>query len=70
MSPFCFAPAPAQWVFQAMRKLNGVVIQRDVSSTGPTRGGKEGEVAETPFSIQGNHGPVVLRNIWVRDGDW
>gem|GEM_PF-972599 len=53
-----------------MRKLNGVVIQRDVTCTGPTRGGKEGEVAEAPFSIQRNRGPVSLRNIWVRDGDW
>ena len=70
MSPFCFAPARAQWVLRAMRKLNGVVIQRDVTCTGPTRGGKEGEVAEAPFSTHGNHGPVALRNIWVRDGDW
>jgi hypothetical protein len=53
-----------------MRKLNEVVIQRDVTCTGPTRGGKEGEVAEAPFSIQRNRGLVSLRNIWVRDGDW
>ena len=53
-----------------MRKLNGVVIQRDVTCTGPTRGGKEGEVSEAPFPIQRNHGPVSLRNIRVRDGDY
>jgi hypothetical protein len=46
---------------------NGVLIHQNVTCSGPTRGAKFGKEAATgPLSIQGDHGPVALRNIWVR----
>ena len=46
---------------------NGALIHENVTCSGPTRGNAfEGEVASAPITVQGNHGPVALRNIWVR----
>ncbi len=47
-------------------KLNGVLIHEDETCSGPTRGGMGKEAALGPVMIQGNHGPVALRNVWVR----
>lgn len=47
-------------------RLNGVVIHKNVTLTGPTRGHRTDEVARAPLMIQGNHGPVALRNIRYR----
>lgn len=44
--------------------LNGVMIQENVEVTGPTRAAPfEDEVSESPLMIQGDHGPVAVRNI-------
>ncbi|NBC65514.1 MAG: DUF1080 domain-containing protein [Bacteroidetes bacterium] len=44
--------------------LNGVMVQEDVVLTGPTRAAAfEGEQPDGPLMIQGDHGPVALRNI-------
>ncbi len=44
--------------------LNGVMIQENVEVTGPTRAAPfDDEVAEGPLMIQGDHGPVAVRNI-------
>lgn len=48
-------------------KLNGVVVQENVNCSGPTRGGLGKEVAQGPLRIQGDHGPVAFRNIWIRE---
>jgi hypothetical protein len=45
---------------------NGVVIHEDVELTGPTRGGREPEVAQGPIRLQGDHGAIAYRNIRVR----
>ena len=43
---------------------NGVLVQEMVEVTGPTRAAAfEDEVATGPLMIQGDHGPVALRNI-------
>lgn len=48
-------------------RLNGVVIQKDVEMTGPTGGPLEdNEVAKGPVFFQADHGPVSLRNLWVK----
>lgn len=45
-------------------RLNGVLVQKDVSISGPTRSAAfEDEVAKAPLMIQGDHGPVAVRNI-------
>ena len=45
-------------------KLNGVVVQENVDVTGPTRAAAfRDEVSSGPLMIQGDHGPVALRNI-------
>ncbi len=45
-------------------KLNGVVVQENVDVTGPTRAAAfSDEVPTGPLLIQGDHGPVALRNI-------
>ena len=45
-------------------KLNGVVVQENVDVTGPTRAAAfRDEVPNGPLMIQGDHGPVALRNI-------
>lgn len=44
--------------------LNGVMIQENVEVSGPTRAAAfDDEQAEGPLMIQGDHGPVALRNI-------
>jgi hypothetical protein len=46
---------------------NGVVIHRDVPAPGPTRASLTiPEAPSNPLMIQGDHGPVTLRNIYVR----
>lgn len=47
-------------------KLNGIVIHENETCSGPTRGGMGTEAAQGPIMIQGNHGSVALRNVWVR----
>ena len=48
-------------------ELNGRVVQRDVDAPGPTRAALEiAEAAENPLMLQGDHGPVAFRNIYVR----
>jgi hypothetical protein len=44
--------------------LNGVVVQENVEVTGPTRAAPfEDEQPTGPLMIQGDHGPVAVRNI-------
>lgn len=44
--------------------LNGVMVQENVELTGPTRAAAfDDEVTEGPLMIQGDHGPVAVRNI-------
>jgi hypothetical protein len=46
---------------------NGATVQRDVVLPGPTRASLEiPEARSNPLMIQGDHGPVALRNIYVR----
>jgi hypothetical protein len=46
---------------------NGVVVQKNVSSEGPTRAGMDiPEAGENPLMLQGDHGPVAFRNIYIR----
>lgn len=50
--------------------LNGMVIHENVELSGPTKGAlSETEVASAPFRLQGGHGPVAFKNIWVRKLD-
>ncbi len=45
---------------------NGVVVHEDVELTGPTRAGTyEDEKPVGPLMLQGDHGPVAYRNIWM-----
>ncbi len=45
-------------------RLNGVVVQENVDVTGPTRAAPFlDEVSAGPLMIQGDHGPVAVRNI-------
>jgi sugar phosphate isomerase/epimerase len=45
---------------------NGTLIQKDVELSGPTRGSfKPNDLAKGPLVLQGDHGPVAFRNIWV-----
>jgi hypothetical protein len=47
--------------------FNGQVVQKDVDVAGPTRAHREiAEAAENPIMLQGDHGPVAFRNIYVR----
>ena len=47
--------------------LNGVVIHENVACSGPTRAAKfSDEAPKGPLVIQGDHGPIALRNIWIR----
>jgi hypothetical protein len=47
--------------------LNGQLVQKDVDAEGPTRAHLDiPEAAQHPLMIQGDHGPVALRNIHVR----
>jgi hypothetical protein len=46
---------------------NGKVIHEDVEVTGPTRAAAFGEEEATgPLMLQGDHGPVAYRNVWLR----
>jgi hypothetical protein len=46
---------------------NGVTVQRDVALPGPTRASLEiQEGPLNPLMIQGDHGPVAIRNLYVR----
>jgi hypothetical protein len=46
---------------------NGLSVQREVEVDGPTRAAMEiPEAAENPLMIQGDHGPVALRNLYWR----
>jgi hypothetical protein len=46
--------------------LNGVLLHENLEVFGPTRGSmKPDEVAQGPIRIQGDHGPVALRNIKI-----
>jgi sugar phosphate isomerase/epimerase len=45
---------------------NGVVVHEDVELTGPTRAGTYNDEKPTgPLMLQGDHGPVAYRNIWL-----
>ena len=45
---------------------NGVIIHEDVELTGPTRASAyEDEKPVGPLMLQGDHGPVAYRNIWM-----
>jgi hypothetical protein len=47
--------------------FNGQVVQKDVAVDGPTRAAMDiREAARNPLMIQGDHGPVALRNIYIR----
>ena len=47
--------------------LNGILVQENAVLGGPTRSAMEiGEAAENPLMLQGDHGPVAFRNIWIR----
>ena len=46
---------------------NGVLVQQDVECEGPTRAHMNiPEAAMNPIMLQGDHGPVAFRNIYVR----
>ena len=56
------APARFQRVL-----FNGQLVQKEVDAAGPTRAHLAiAEAAENPLMIQGDHGPVALRNIYIR----
>ena len=43
-----------------------ILVHEDVEVTGPTRAGVyEDEKPTGPLVLQGDHGPVAYRNIWV-----
>lgn len=45
---------------------NGVEVHTDVELTGPTRAGAYNDEGPTgPLMLQGDHGPVAYRNIWL-----
>jgi len=45
-------------------RLNGMLVQENVEVSGPTRAAAfEDEKPKGPFMIQGDHGPIALRNI-------
>ena len=47
--------------------FNGQLVQKDVVVDGPTRAALSiPEAPKNPLMIQGDHGPVALRNIHVR----
>lgn len=46
---------------------NGVLVHENVEVTGPTRSASfEDEKPVGPLMLQGDHGPVAYRNIWVQ----
>jgi hypothetical protein len=47
--------------------FNGLTVQEDVECEGPTRAAMAiPEAAANPIMLQGDHGPVAFRNIYVR----
>ncbi|MBX7135631.1 MAG: ThuA domain-containing protein [Fimbriimonadaceae bacterium] len=47
-------------------RVNGVVVQNNVEVTGPTRASMwEDEKPLGPIMLQGDHGPITYRNVWV-----
>ncbi len=45
---------------------NGTLIHNNVELSGPTRGSfKPNDLPKGPLVLQGDHGPVAFRNIWV-----
>jgi hypothetical protein len=47
--------------------FNGQLVQKDVEIDGPTRAALEiPEAAQNPLMIQGDHGPVAFRHVYVR----
>lgn len=47
--------------------FNGQLVQKDVDVAGPTRAHLPvAEAAQHPLMIQGDHGPVAIRNIYIR----
>jgi hypothetical protein len=47
--------------------FNGLSVQKDVEVDGPTRAAMDiPEAAANPIMLQGDHGPVAFRNIYVR----
>jgi len=48
--------------------LNGDVVQQNVDVPAPTVSHmKIPEAAKNPIMLQGDHGPVAFRNLYVRD---
>jgi hypothetical protein len=46
---------------------NGLSIQKNVEVDGPTRAAANiPEAATNPLMLQGDHGPVAFRNIYIR----
>jgi hypothetical protein len=46
---------------------NGKVVHENVEVTGPTRAAAFGDEKPTgPLMLQGDHGPVAYRNVWLR----
>ena len=46
---------------------NGVVVHENIEIDGPTRSSMNiSEAAENPLMLQGDHGPVAFRNIYLR----
>lgn len=46
--------------------VNGVLVQENASTTGPTRSSPlEGETSQGPIAIQGDHGPIAIRSFRV-----
>lgn len=46
---------------------NGVLVQKEVAVAGPTRAHMPiEEASENPLMLQGDHGPVAFRNIYIR----
>lgn len=46
---------------------NGVLVQNEVEVDGPTRAAMDHpEAAANPLMLQGDHGPVAFRNIYIR----
>ena len=47
--------------------FNGLLVHKDVDIEGPTRAHLDiPEAAQNPLMIQGDHGPVALRNLYIR----
>jgi ketosteroid isomerase-like protein len=47
-------------------RLNGTLVQRNFSTTGPTTSAPmEGNVARGPVAIQGDHGPIAIRSLRI-----